>query len=123
VEYVDRYDKDLKDRLFRDIQPDEFYPVYGDSAIKGFDAQSTSRLYVRLDKGKSYMLYGDYTTQSDSEALRLGNYSRSMTGMRGHYETERTSINYFAAYDDTRQRVIETPGKGISGPVTVTSRH
>ncbi|MGB5443171.1 MAG: carboxypeptidase regulatory-like domain-containing protein [Gammaproteobacteria bacterium] len=112
-------DKDLKDRLFRDIQPDEFYPVYGDSAIKGFDAQSTSDLYVRLDKGKSYTLYGDYTTQSDSEALRLGNYSRSLTGLRGHYETERVSINYFSSYNDSRQRVIEIPGKGISGPYSI----
>ncbi|HEY0076877.1 MAG TPA: carboxypeptidase regulatory-like domain-containing protein, partial [Abditibacteriaceae bacterium] len=34
------------DRLFRDIQPDRFYPIYGDSSIKGFDAQSNSRLYA-----------------------------------------------------------------------------
>src|SRR6185436_8977618 len=52
-------DKDTQQRLFRDIQPDEFYPVYGDSAARGFDAQSTSKLYVRLDKNRSYLLYGD----------------------------------------------------------------
>ncbi len=43
-------EKDTRERLFRDIQPDEFYPVYGDSAVRGYDAQSTSRLYVRVDK-------------------------------------------------------------------------
>ncbi|HVK31580.1 MAG TPA: hypothetical protein VM845_03625, partial [Burkholderiaceae bacterium] len=43
-------DKTRKDRLFRDIRPDEFYPVYGDSSAKGFDAQSTQKLYVRIDK-------------------------------------------------------------------------
>ncbi|MFH4351956.1 hypothetical protein WAJ70_22995, partial [Acinetobacter baumannii] len=32
-------DKDKNQRLFRDIRPDEYYPVYGDSAAKGFDAQ------------------------------------------------------------------------------------
>jgi len=35
-------DKDTQQRLFRDIQPDEFYPVYGDSATRGYDAQSTA---------------------------------------------------------------------------------
>ena len=49
-------DKDTQTRLFRDIQPDQFYPVYGDSAVRGFDAQSTSRLYVRIDKGRSWLL-------------------------------------------------------------------
>ena len=109
-------DKDVSDRLFRDIQPDAFYPVYGDSAIKGFDAQSSDRLYVRIDKGRSYMLYGDYTTQADGEVRRLGNYSRSLNGLRSHYETQLTALNFFAAYDDSRQRVIEVPGRGLSGP-------
>ena len=39
---------DEDNRLFRDIQPDEFYPVYGDSSTKGFDAQSTGKLYIRV---------------------------------------------------------------------------
>jgi uncharacterized repeat protein (TIGR01451 family) len=109
-------DKDVNDRLFRDIQPDDFYPVYGDSSIKGFDAQSSDRLYVRIDKGKSWMLYGDYTTQSNIEAVKLGNYSRSLTGLRSHYETARTAINVFAAFDDSAQQIIEIPGQGLSGP-------
>src|SRR5262249_19506901 len=45
-------EKQTRERLFRDIQPDEFYPVYGDSSVRGFDAQSTGRLYVRIDKRK-----------------------------------------------------------------------
>jgi len=53
-----RYDSQnsVDGRLFRDIQPDEFYPVYGDSSLKGFDAQSTSGLYVRVDKDNSFAL-------------------------------------------------------------------
>src|SRR4030095_1457640 len=47
-------DKGTRERLFRDIQPDEFYPIYGDSAVKGFDAQSTSRFYIRIDTRKCY---------------------------------------------------------------------
>ena len=55
-------EKETRARLLRDIRPDEFYPVYGDSSIKSFDAQSSSRLYVRVDKDKSYALYGDFNT-------------------------------------------------------------
>ncbi len=112
-------DKDLSDRLFRDIRPDEFYPVYGDAAIKGFDAQSTGKLFVRVDKGQSFFLYGDYTTQAGHEARKLSNYQRSLNGFKQHYESGRVSINLFAAYDNNRQVVIEVPARGISGPYDI----
>ncbi len=115
-------DKDTKERLFRDIQPDEFYPVYGDSAIKGFDAQSTSRFYVRVDKQKSYLLYGDFTTQAASELRKLGNYTRSLTGVRHHYENERVVVNSFASLDNTRQAVEEIAANGTSGPYDLSRR-
>ena len=113
-------DKDTKERLFRDIQPDEFYPVYGDSAVKGFDAQSTSRFYVRVDKQKSYLLFGDFTTQASSELRKLGNYVRSLTGARHHYENARVTVNTFASLDSTRQVVEEIAGNGTSGPYDLT---
>jgi hypothetical protein len=40
-------DKDTKERLFRDIQPDEFYPVYGDAAILTGRFTQTARLGER----------------------------------------------------------------------------
>lgn len=110
-------DKDNKQRLFRDIRPEDYYPVYGDSAVKGFDAQSTSKLYVRLDKGRSYAMFGDYTSRiENSEALSLGQYSRSLTGVRGHYETDTFKTTVFAAQTKSKQVVIEVPAQGISGP-------
>jgi uncharacterized repeat protein (TIGR01451 family) len=109
-------EKETRERLFRDIQPDEFYPVYGDSAVKGFDAQSTSRLYVRIDKKKCYLLYGDFITASQSEARALGNYSRSLTGVREHYEKDWISGNLWASYDSSRQVIEELPADGTSGP-------
>jgi len=114
-----RYDtqRDTDDeRLFRDIQPDEYYPIYGDSSLKGFEAQSTSRLYVRVDKNKSYALYGDYTTPSQNLARSLGEYNRSLTGVKLHHETERFTFNTFAARDNARRVIQELPGNGTSGP-------
>jgi len=109
-------EKETRERLFRDIQPDEFYPVYGDSATKGFDAQSTGRLYVRIDKKKCYLLYGDFITASQSEARSLGNYSRSLTGIREHYEKSRIAGNLWASHDSSRQIIEEVPANGTSGP-------
>ena len=116
-------DKNTRERLFRDIQPDEFYPVYGDSAIKGFDAQSTGRFYVRIDKQKSYMLFGDYITQTNTTARQLANYSRSLTGIKEHYENNRVAINAFASRDSVRQVVDEFRANGTSGPFTLSNRN
>ena len=113
------YDSDKSgERLFRDIEPSEYYPVYGDSSAKGFDAQSSSKLYVRLDKGRSYAMYGDIKTQVESgdEGIKLGDYSRTLTGLKAQYEDDNTRVTAFAAETSTSQRVNETRGLGISGP-------
>ena len=112
------YDSDKKgERLFRDIEPGEYYPVYGDSSAKGFDAQSTSKLYVRVDKGRSFAMYGDLKTQIDNDdGIKLGQYNRTLTGAKAQYEDTNTRITAFAAQTSSSQRVNETRGLGISGP-------
>ncbi len=117
------YDSD-KDRvrLFRDIQPDQFYPIYGDSSIKGFDAQSTRRGYLRLDKNKSYLLFGDFNSETGANELRdLGVYSRSLTGFKQHVEQGRLEFTLWAARDSVRQIIDEQPGRGVSGPYAVSN--
>lgn len=129
------YDSDKPDHrhLFRDIDPERWYPVYGDSSIVGFDARSTSRLYLRLDNGRNYLLYGDINTgdgfsqqygQGEVASLHqrsLGQYSRALTGVRGHVEGTGGHLNAFAAYDRLRQHVEEFPGRGVSGPYAVSA--
>lgn len=114
-------DKVTRERLFRDIQPDEFYPVYGDSSTRGFDAQSTGRFYVRVDKQKSYLLYGDYNTSLPTEARKLSNYNRSLTGIKQHFENGAISANIFASRDTTRQLVDEFRANGTSGPFRLSN--
>ncbi|RYY80955.1 MAG: DUF11 domain-containing protein [Moraxellaceae bacterium] len=113
-------DKDKDQRLFRDIRPDEYYPVYGDAAAKGFDAQSTSKLYVRVDKGRSYALYGDYVTRTENDdGLSLGQYNRSLTGARTSIETDRSKITGFVAQTNATQITNEQRGLGITGPYSL----
>lgn len=120
-------DKETRARLLRDIQPEAFYPVYGDASLRSFDARSGSRLYLRLDHGRSYVLYGDFATgdgfsqplgQGAVASLKqrsLGAYARSATGVRAHHEAHGVVANAWALRDTLRQVVEEFASQG-SGP-------
>jgi hypothetical protein len=120
-------DKATRARLLRDVRPDELYPVYGDASLRSFDARSGDRLYVRIDKDKSYALYGDFVTgdgftqaigQGAVASLKqrsLGNYNRTATGLRLHHEAGAVTANVFAMRDTLRQVVEEIASQG-SGP-------
>lgn len=120
-------DKTTRARLLRDVRPDELYPVYGDASLRSFDARSAERLYVRVDKGKSYALFGDFVTgdgftqmigQGAVASLKqrsLGQYNRTGTGARLHHEEGRLVANLFGTRDTLRQVVEEIASQG-SGP-------
>jgi uncharacterized repeat protein (TIGR01451 family) len=109
-------DKPSDTALFRDIQPNQFYPVYGDSSARGFDAQSTGPLYVLLQNGSSYALLGDYTTQTDNAARQLTQYSRALNGVKGRYQEGAVTAEGFASRTSTTQLVQEFRANGTSGP-------
>ncbi|RYX96493.1 MAG: hypothetical protein EOO28_07895 [Comamonadaceae bacterium] len=117
------YDSDKYTRrtLFQDVDPNAFYPVYGDSSTRGVDAQSSGKLYVRVDDKLSYLMYGDYTTTDANPARQLSQYSRSMPGLRGHYEEGNVTANGFFARESMRQVIDEFPARGVSGPYSVSN--
>ncbi|RDI25849.1 putative repeat protein (TIGR01451 family) [Pseudacidovorax intermedius] len=108
--------KSNKDRLFRDIRPDEFYPVYGDASERGYDAQSSQKLYVRIDKNRSYLLYGDFQTSSSTEVRKLSQTNRTLTGAKGVYDEDRMRITAYGSRTSQTQQIEEFAGRGISGP-------
>ena len=104
------------------------------ASIAAFDAQSTSKLYVRIDR-KSLTCVGLISIPATASASwpaagrvaeiskrDLGNYSRSMTGARGHYDKDGVLLNGFATKDNLVQLVEEFPGQGISGAVAIPRR-
>jgi large repetitive protein len=107
-------DKAKNDRLFRDIRPDEFYPVYGDAAVRGFDAQSSAKLYVRIDKNRSFLLLGDFNTASSAEVRQISQYSRALNGVQHRYQDDNTRITSFHAQTNATQQVEEIPANGLS---------
>ena len=128
-------DKDTRARLLRDIRPDEVYPVYGDASLRSIDARSGSKLFVRIDQNKSYLLFGDLVTGdgfsqahgqgavASLKARSLGQYNRTATGLRLHHEAgssagaEGSNLagNLYGFNDTLRQVVQEFASQG-SGP-------
>ncbi len=120
------FDTERPDRgvLFRDIQPDAFYPIYGDASQKRFDAQASGRVYGKLERGRSHVMYGDLVTMpAENPARNLGTYARTLTGVQHRLDKGRAVINVFAARDTLRQVIDEFGGRGISGPYGVTNRN
>lgn len=101
------------ERFEQVINPDDYYTLYGDNTEQQFDAASREKLYIRLDADRFYAMFGDMTTGLD--ATQLSRYSRALTGFRAAYETERASVNIFAAETSQAFKRDEILGQGISG--------
>jgi len=50
------------DSLFRRIDPDYYYPTFGDDSTVTENTPSQGRLYVRVDRGSNYGLWGNFET-------------------------------------------------------------
>ncbi len=107
-------EKEEEERLFRDIRPEEYYPVYGEAAIRGYDAQSSGRLYIRLDRGKTYVLYGDFVTQQNDPDIQLGAYNRSQNGLKTRFEEGALEVDAFGVSSVSSRRIREFRAQGIS---------
>lgn len=112
-------DKQTRERLFRDITPDEYYPIYGDDSTRAFDAQSASKLYVRVEKEHSWLLVGDFNTEfaaASGVKPTLSAYNRPVTGGATHLERGGIALDAFVLRDRTRRQVAEFAPNGTSGP-------
>lgn len=113
-------EKAAEEEMFRDIRPDEFYPVYGDASVRGYDAQSSGRLFVKLEKDQTYALIGDFGTQDNRQNVKLGSYNRYMNGVKTHFENDRVTADIFASQSGSKLVIDELAALGISGPYVIT---
>jgi fimbrial isopeptide formation D2 family protein/uncharacterized repeat protein (TIGR01451 family) len=67
-------------RIFRNLDPDRFYTVYGDASQATQAAQSRSRLFVRIQLDRSELVFGNL--QTGLTGVEMGRYSRAVTGGR-----------------------------------------
>jgi hypothetical protein len=71
------WDADPQD-IFRRLDPDEYYPVYGDDSTTYRDVDTQGRLYVRVDWDKSQALWGNFNT--GITGTEYGQYTRALYG-------------------------------------------
>lgn len=81
-------DADPQD-VFRRLDPDAYYPVYGDDSTTYRDVDTQGRLYVRVDWDKSQALWGNFET--GITGTEYGQYSRSLYGAALSWRARRST--------------------------------
>lgn len=124
-------ERETRQRKFDAINPDRQYTVMGDSAQRGLEVTSADRFFLRVDKDRNYLMYGDFSTGAGFsmssgagrvaplKKLDLGQYNRTMTGLRMRGENVAGYVDVFGMRDSLRQAVEEYRGNGTSGPFAV----
>ncbi len=75
--------------IFRRLDPDAYYPVYGDDSTTYRDVDTMGRLYVRVDWDKSQALWGNFNT--GITGTEYGQYSRSLYGAALNWRSRRAT--------------------------------
>ncbi|GFO58234.1 hypothetical protein GMST_05590 [Geomonas silvestris] len=106
-------DKERREGVFQYLDPEKYYPVYGDASEIGYEAQSRGKIYLKLEAGRSHLLAGDYRTDlSENEFSR---YDRALNGVRLEVNGERGSLVGFESRSEEQLTRDEFPGNGTSG--------
>ena len=113
-------DKDLG-QLLRRLDPDKYYPTYGDDSTIEQDAPTSGRIYARVERDDDYLLWGNYQTNfSDTE---YGRVQRTLYGAKLHWDEngnmtkfgdDRTTLSAYFADGGSRQARDELQGTGGS---------
>jgi hypothetical protein len=107
-------------RFLKRIDPDDYYPVYGDDSSMIEDAPTSGRFYVRLQRDDSHVMWGNYKAYIKGNKY-LKN-ERALYGAQGVYRSttvapdagRRTEISTYAAQPGTLSQNDAMRGTGGS---------
>lgn len=72
--------------LLRNLDPNKYYPIYGDDSTLTEDAPTRGKFYIRLERGDSNIVWGNFKTSiTGTEFVR---YDRGLYGARGQAKTD-----------------------------------
>ena len=89
------------------INPDDYYPVYGDDSTTVEDAPTRGKFYIRFERGDSRVMWGNFRTRiTGTHFLRN---ERALYGANGVYRSEgstsfgerKSEVHVYAAQPDT----------------------
>ncbi|MBJ6751299.1 DUF11 domain-containing protein [Geomonas sp. Red421] len=113
-------DKERRDGVFQAIDPEKYYPVYGDATDIGYDAQSRGKLYLKVESCRSYLMEGDYRTDlSENEFSR---YDRALNGAKLEVNRDHLTVKGFESRTEETITRDEIPGNGTSGHYLLSRR-
>lgn len=106
--------------LLRNINPDQYYPVYGDDSTIVDGAPTQGKFFVKVEKDNSYAMWGNF--QTSWTGTELTQYSRGLYGANLVWQSEgatsfgekNTTVNLFAAEPGTLQSREQFRGTGGS---------
>ena len=75
--------------IFRRLDPDAYYPTYGDDSTTYRDVDTMGRLYLRVDWDKSQALWGNFNT--GITGTEYGQYSRALYGAGLNWRSRRSN--------------------------------
>ena len=109
----DRSSKERQDKLFREIEPGRYFPIYGDASVTEHEAESSGPLFLRLERGRFFAQLGDFDTPSSQ--AQLTRYQRRLHGAQTVYRGE--NIGFDVSVSDTKHKFVkdEIEGNGTSG--------
>ncbi|HEY3645890.1 MAG TPA: hypothetical protein VGM16_11185, partial [Gammaproteobacteria bacterium] len=103
----------LSNGLQQAVNPNTYFMLYGDSAQQGFDASSSQKLYIKIERGQFYAMFGDFDT--GLTVTELSRYDRMFTGVKSAYQGDNLGYTAFAAQNDQAFVQDEIQGNGTSG--------
>lgn len=109
-----------KDKLLGTVEPDRFYTLYGDATEQRFEASTSRKLFVKLERRQFAALFGDFET--GLTLTELTRYSRTFTGFKSDYAGERFGYSAFAAESEQGYVKDELQGDGTSGLYRLSRR-
>ncbi len=92
-------DKATQKKLFTNIDPDKYYPIYGDNSTVVYDTNSQEKFYLLIEWDKSGITVGNYQTDLNDESSKLASYNRTLYGGKIHLETPEKTV-----YGDTQSK-------------------
>ena len=112
-------DKDPRAVLDR-IDASDLYPTYGDDSTILEDAPTSGKVYLKLEKGDSHLMWGDFEGRVEGSGLLAS--SRDLYGAQGVYRSpattstgeRRLTFSAYAAQPESRPQRDELRGTGGS---------
>ncbi len=106
--------------LLRSLDPNKYYPVYGDDSTTVDDAPTQGKFFVRLERGDTQVMWGSFKTSLTG--TEFANYSRALYGARAklvsdgatRYGEKRGNLEAFVADPGTLQSREEFRATGGS---------